>query len=88
MKDPRGRLNPLVFQDRESGVTQTGVVEKMWTFEAIKDVVKAVKIIEAACAQLTCTVALPGSVLLNVWISTLTLLSAHNSLQKALEVHF
>ena len=46
VKDPRGRLNPLVFQDRESGVTQTGVVEKMWTFEAIKDVVKAVKIIE------------------------------------------
>lgn len=45
VKDPRARLNPLVFQDRESGVTQTGVVERVWTLEAIRDIVKAAQVV-------------------------------------------
>ena len=45
MKDPRARFNPLVFQDRESGVTQTGVVEQFWALQAIRDVVKAAETI-------------------------------------------
>lgn len=46
VKDCRARLNPLVHEDRESGVTQTGEVERAWAFEAVSDIIKALKIIE------------------------------------------